>query len=228
MTGMIFIPIIVIVGFIVYQYVLLPKMNAKHEDKQARLVDEFAKKIAGKEAETKQEYIRTNPHIKPIVFQINDSDIIGIVSCQEKRDTGDLLRQNAVNLAGKAVGKLTGVRVREVDNTEDYYLVLTDKNIHYVHFNDNARCKEHLVFSRNEISRPESGEVSAGDALKNNAYQGETKRVSFDYDGKTYKFFVYDQFYAFPNAENDTWEDLAGVNYLFATPFNKFVEKIAR
>lgn|GEM_PF-2836259 len=221
------IPIVLIVLVMVYQYALLPKMKAKHEEKLSRASDDFALQIAGKEAETKTMFIQSNEHIKPIVFQIQEQDIMGIISCQEKRETKDFLRQQAVNIAGKALGRLTGVGVREVDNTEHYFLVLTHAHLHYLHYSDRGDCKEHLSFERNGMENLAVGKITSADMLKNNAFVGETERLTFESGDTQYNFFFYDKMYAHPKAGDkySTMQEMSKVNYLFAKPFLAFVKQ---
>lgn len=217
------IPIVVIALFMLYSFVIVPKMNASYEAKMNNASNDFAQQIAGNESEIKKQFIQENEHIKPIALQINDQAIIAVISCQEKRETKDFLRQQAVNMAGKALGKLTGIGVKEVDNTEFYYLALTDTNLHYLHYSERGQCKEHLSFQRANMTNLEVGKVTSADILKNNAYVGETERFSFESGDTQYKFFFYDKVYAHPSAKKHGLDDLAKVNYLFAKPFLTFL-----
>lgn len=218
------IPIVFIALFMVYSYVIVPKMNASYEAKIGKASGDFAQQIAGRETETKAQFIQDNEHIKPIAFQINEQDIIAVISCQEKRETKDFLRQQAVNMAGRALGKLTGVGVKEVDNTEHYYLALTNNKLHYLHYAENGQCKEHLSFDRSRMNNIEVGKITSADMLKNNAHAGDTERFSFESGDTQYKFFFYDKMYAHPLAKNHNLADVAKVNYLFAKPFLAFVQ----
>lgn len=218
------IPIVLVVVFMVYNYVLLPKMNANADEKMAKASNDFASQIAGNEVEIKRQFIQENEHIRPIAFQINEQDIIAIISCQEKRGTNDFLRQQAVNMTGKALGRLTGVGVREVDNTEHYYLVLTSNHLHYLHYSDRGKCHEHLSFERSQLEHLEVGKVTSTDMLQNNAHIGLVERLSFESKGIQYKFFFYDKLYAHPSVRNHSFEDVAQLNHLFAKPFVAFVE----
>lgn len=200
-------------------------MNAKHEDKLVKASDDFARQIIGKEAEIKQQFIQNNEHVKPIAFQINNNKILGIVSCQEKRETKDFIRQQTINIAGKALGKLTGVGVKEVDNTEHYFLALTSDNLHYLHYSERGECKEHLSFERNNLNNIEVRKITSADMLKNSAYAGETERLSFESGETQYKFFFYDKFYAHPSRRDNRLEDIAKINYLFAKPFLEFAQQ---
>lgn len=222
---MIFIPIVFIGAFIVYQYVIVPKLNKQHEDKMKAATGEFLQSIRGKEAETKQQFIQNNEHIRPIVAKINEQDIEGIISCQEKREVKDFIRQQAINAAGKALGKITGVRVKEVDNTESYFLVLTNENLHYLHFSDSGSCKEHLSFQRNNLNNMEVGKITSADMTKNNAFVGDTQRLSFENEDTQYKFFFYDKIYAHPSARNNSVKEMAAINELFAKPFLDFTKQ---
>lgn len=218
------IPVVVIALFMIYSFVIVPKMNASYEAKIKNASADFAQQIIGKEAQVKQQFVEENEHIKPIAFQINDKGIIAVISCQEKRETKDFLRQQAVNMAGKALGRLTGVGVKEVDNREYYYLVLTNNHLHYLHYSEKGQCKEHLSFERNRMTNLRVGEVTSEDMLKNNAYVGETERFSFESGDTQYRFFFYDKMYAHPTAKNHDISDMAKVNYLFAKPFLKFFD----
>lgn len=218
-------PIALIVLFVVYQYVLLPKLNANHEKKMAKLTDAFAKEIMGKESDVKSEFIQQNENIKPISNQIQEQDIIGVISCQEKREIKDFVRQQAINMAGKMLKKATGVRVKEVDNTESYFLVLTQEHLHYLHYAENGRCKDYYSFKRADIKHMEYGEITSKDIIKHNAYVGETKKLSFEYDGSLFQFFIYNTLYLFPTAKNESLKEITKINYLFAKPFLEFISK---
>jgi hypothetical protein len=202
-------------------------MYAKHEEKLNNFSDSFASKIRGREEETKKNYIQTNEHIKPIVLLINEQDIIGIISCQEKREMNDFIRQQTVNLIGRVIGKIIGIGIKEVDNTEHYYLVLTNEHLHYIHYSNKGECKEHLSFQNNQLTNWKTGKVRSGDMIKNNAFAGNTQKLSFDSNGTTYKFFVYDKMYAHPLAghEHSNSQEISEINYLFAKPFKKFMEQ---
>lgn len=216
------IPIVVIALFMLYSFVIVPKMNASYEAKMNNAANNFAQQIAGRETETRAKFVQENEHIKPIAFQINEQDIIAVISCQEKRETKDFLRQQAVNMAGKALGKLTGIGVKEVDNTEHYYLALTNNKLHYLHYSERGQCKEHLSFQRSQMKNSEVGKVTSADMLKNNAYAGEAERLSFESGDTQYKFFFYDKVYAHPSAKKHGLDDMAQVNHLFAKPFLEF------
>ena len=219
------IPVVVIALFMVYSFVIAPKMNVGYKAKMKGASHEFAQQIIGREAEVKRQFVEENEHIKPIAFQINDKSVVAVISCQEKRETKDFIRQQAVNLAGKGLGRLTGIGVREVDNTEYYYLTLTVNHLHYLHYSENGRCKEHLSFERTRMSNLKVAKVTSADMLKNNAYVGTTERFSFESGDTQYKFFFYDEMYAHPAAKADDISDMAKVNYLFAEPFLKFFEQ---
>ncbi|MFD2967261.1 hypothetical protein [Sphingobacterium bambusae] len=222
------IPIVFIGLYLVYQFVLLPKMNAGQERKLEANRQEFASRIAGREEAVKQQFIQDNEHLLPLVFQTDEQDIIGIISCQEKRETKDFLRQQAINMAGRALGKLTAVGVRELDNTEHYFLVLTPSNLHYLHYSEQGQCKEHIAFDRTKMTDMEVGKITSADMLKNSAFAGQTERLSFISEDTQYKFFFYDKLYAHPSAKDESFENIAEVNYLFAKPFLAFAEQYRR
>lgn len=221
------IPIIIIILFVVYNYVLLPKWSKNISNNNQLLMDEFAERIRGREDEVRQEYAKNNSFIAPITKQVQEDEIMAIVSCQEKREMKDFLRQQGLNIAGKAVGRLVGVGFKEVDNTEHYYLVLSPERLHYLHFSEQGKCIEHLIFKRKNMSEIESGEVSSKEMIKNNAAIGDTKRLSFISDDVLFKFFFYKIIWGHPLGKitGDEDKEFAEVNFLFAEPFKKFAQQ---
>ncbi len=223
------IPIIAILLFMVYTYVLLPSMKKKEEAKNQSFMADFSKEIAGREDEVRQQFCKENPYIKPIEDDVKEP-IVALISCMEKRETKDFIRQQAVAMAGKAVKGLVGVGFKEVDNTEYYYLALTDKNLHYLHYSDSGKCKEHLVFDGSQMQDMESGEVTAGETVKNSAVMGDSKRFSFVYDDTQYKFFFYDHIWGHPlgKSKGNRDKEFAEINYLFAEPFKKYTNTVRK
>jgi hypothetical protein len=223
------IPIVIVILFMVYNYVILPRMKKNYENKAQELTVRFSDNIRGKEEQTRKDYVRNNPYIKSIAQQVQHEDIEGIISCMEKRELKDFLRQQAINMAGSAVGRVAGIGFKETDNTEYYYLVLTKPFLHYLRFSENGECKEHLKFDRSWIQQLESGTVTSGDMLKNNAAAGESKRLSFVSNDTLYKFFFYNHFWGQPSVKSsrNKEEEFAELNYLFATPFKTYASTLA-
>ncbi len=224
---MLFIPVAFIVLFLVYNYVILPSWKKKIDDKNQKLTDEFASKINGRENEFRDNYLSSNRFFKAVSEQIQNENITALISCQEKREIKDFLRQQAVNVAGKALGKLTGVGVKEVDNTEYYYLALTPKELHYLHYSEEGNCKEHLLFKRENIQQIEVGKITSEDMLKNNAYAGDTKRLSFINNDTKYKLFFYDIIFTHPMGRFKKTQFIE-ISYLFGKPFLNFTKEFER
>lgn len=223
------IPVIAIVLFMVYNYVIVPTIKKKEEAKNQSLMNDFSAEVNGQEREIRERFTRENSYIKPIADQIGEP-IQALISCMEKREMKDFLRQQAVAMAGKAVKGLTGFGFKEVDNTEYYYLALTDRNLHYLHYSLQGKCKEHLVFDGSKITDPEVGEVTAGETVKNNAAQGDSTRFGFVYDDTLYKFFFYDNVWGHPAGKSKRNKDkeFAEINYLFAEPFKKYTDSLKK
>lgn len=221
----IFIPITVIILFLVFNYIILPKMNNKYEEKIQNLTDEFANQIRGKEDAYRHQFISSNKTISTMASAINSNDIIGVISCQQKMETKDVIRQEVINVARKTVGKMLNANIDSLeDNGQYYYLVLTPNTLNYLHYTLEGELVESLSFDRAEMQNIESGEITSADILKNKAAVGHAVRLSFGYGDSTFKFFYYDILAIFPTDHNNSDEDVAKLNYLFAKPFIEFGE----
>ena len=226
----ILLPIVCIAGYVVYMKVILPKMNEKSAEKQEFFTGNFISQISGRENEVRSQYVKTNDSVSLIAKQMNEDTIEGITSCMERRDLKDVAKQVLTNVAGQAIGKLVGVGFKQTDNEEAYYLALTPDKLHYLHFSESGKCREHLSFDRNRMENLESGNVTSSEAMTVQADMFGTFRISFTYDGSPYKFFYYDKFYIHPSAKevSDEEQELAELTCLFAEPFLKFAASIRR
>ena len=223
-------PVLCIAGFFVYTKIILPQMNEKEEAKQKSLTENFISQIRGREVEVKSQYVKTNASVRFITKQMQEDTIEGIVSCMERRDLKDVAKQALTNVAGNVVGKIAGVGFKQVDNEESYYLALTPDRLHYIHFSESGKCKEHLVFERSRMEYLESGKITATEAAAAGGSMFESDRLGFTYEGTSYKFFYFDKFYGHPSVEEsaDEDEEFAALNYLFAEPFLKFAATVRR
>lgn len=220
----IFIPIVFILSGIAYMFYdrkVTKKENEKSESHRAN----FVLQVAGIENETRAQYLQENEHVMHIAKQVNEPEIIGIISCQEVRNAGDLIRQSILNLLGQFLGRIIGIRYSEEDNSEHYYLTLTSKSLHYLRYNKRGVCKEHRQYERNNMSNLEVGKIKYEEMVKNKAYKGAKLRLSFKIDNKIHKFFFFDTFMEHPLAKKRSMLDLVEVNYLFAKPFLAFAEQ---
>ena len=219
-------------GLYVYMKIILPKMNEKSEEKQAKLASDVISQMKGREDEVRERLLKSSDTISLISNTIDGDRIEGIISCMERRDLKDVTRQGLTNVAGKAVGKLTGIGFKQKDNEEDYYLVVNPEKIHYLHFSDDGECREYLSFDRSRMEYLETGKVTTAEATMLSANMFESNRLSFTYDGDTYKFYYYDKFYSLNTDDDDDNDaadkEFAEQNYLFAEPFLKFAASVRR
>jgi len=225
--------IVCVGGFYVYNKIILPKMSGKVEEKQKAASENAISQISGHEDEVKEQYLKTNNTVNLIASQMNEDTIEGIISCMERRNLKDVTRQALKNVAGKAVGQITGIGFKQTDNEEDYYLALSPDNLHYLHFSNEGECREHLIFDRNRMEYLETGKVTSAEATTLAADMFETKRLSFTYDGEEYKFFYFAKFYCLTTDDDDDEEEIsdkefAELNLLFAEPFLKFAASVNR
>ena len=232
MWTMLLLVILLIGGMYVYLKIILPKMNEKAEAKQKSVDDNVISQLSGHEDEEKARMLKSNDTISLIASVMNEDPTEGIVSCMERRDLKDVARQGLTNVAGKAVGKLTGIGFKQKDNEENYYLALNPDRLHYLHFTDEGECREHLSFDRNRMEYLETGKVTSGEAAMLAADLFESNRLGFTYEGDTYKFFYYEKCYSLFTDDDDDDEEAdkeyAKQNFLFAEPFLKFAASVRR
>ncbi len=198
MPWIIAIPILVIVAFAVYTYMLLPRMKARAAAAHGAAVQTYAESVRGREDAAWEDALRTNASIRPIADAVGEPGITGIISCQEKREMKDFLRQQATEILGRTMKKITKVGFREVDNTEYYYLALTAGNLHYLHFSLEGALKQHLTFPRAQMQELEVGKVTGRDMVVSNASLGDVQKLSFIHESTLYRFFFYDNIWGHP------------------------------
>ena len=224
--------ILFIGGLYVYLKIILPKMNEKAEEKQEKLASNVISQMRGHEDEVRERLLKSSDTISLIASTMNGDRIEGLISCMERRDLKDVTRQGLTNVAGKAVGKLTGIGFKQKDNEENYYLAVNPERLHYLHFTDEGECREYLSFDRSRMEYLETGKVTTAEATMLSADMFESNRLSFTYDGVTYKFFYYEKFYSLNIDDDDDNEEadkeFAEQNYLFAEPFMKFAASVRR
>jgi hypothetical protein len=227
MMWIVAIPITVIVLFMLYTYVLLPRMNKKHEAQNKTHTEAFALSIKGQEEQIRKTFLTNSTLIQPIVAHLQDDQIQAIISCMEFREMKDFTKQMLMNLAAKVLARGAGSALREQDNEDIYYLVLSQSKLYYLHFDTDGDLVQQMDFERNLMQHIEVGAVVAKEMTVNAAIAMDSERIGFQFANKEYKFFFYKQLYAHPNANAADDTDLAysQINYLFAEPFKKFVAK---
>ncbi len=224
-------PICVGLFFLVYFLIILPKIKGKADKTYATQMEENYLKFKGNEQKHRNEYAQNSEYIKHIAVSIPDEPIRGVVSCMERREFKDVVRQVGVNIAGKVVGKVTGFGFKEVDNYDNYYLLITEKHLYYLHYDGNGDCIEKLSFYLDLIENFVVGNANSKDMLQYNATLGSSKRINFTYDGKKRQFFYYQVLLPHPLAQVKKYfknNELASVNYLFVEPFKDFIKKYSK
>lgn len=211
---------------IFYALVIAPRMAKKYKAEAEGLQQNFAESIRGREDETRREYLKNDTLMQPFTEQLQDANILGMISCMEKRSTKDFIRQQAIGAAGKVLGKVTGVRVKEVDNQDNYWLAITKENLHYLHYDDDGGCIEHLCWDLPQLNQIETGKPSTEEMFTGKAEPGTT-RISFSSKDIKYKFFFFDNLWGHPlgKVRKDDKAQAAELNYLFAEPFKKLVAR---
>jgi hypothetical protein len=209
---------------LLYVYIFLPLMNKKLIQKNKLLTEDYAISIRENENAVKTSFIKENNLIIPIIKPINDINIIGIISCMELRGIKNFKNQFVTNIVGKFLGNTASAAIRQTDNDDIYYLVLSQSKFYYLQFDRQGEFIRHIEFNRSLMHHIECGPVTSKEILINAAVAKYTQRFSFIYLDELQKFFFYDSLYIHPLSkisENRNADTIA-VNYLFARPFQSF------
>ncbi len=201
---------------IIYYVVLVPKIKAKYAQK-GEIIKESLK---GQEISLRKRYF--DSLLKPIADAVGTINIIGAVECMQKRTTGDLAKETAINAAGKVMGKLTGIGVEMTDNDDLYYLAITNTHLFYLAFDD-EKCIECLAFPLDEIRQIQVGK---GNIVDRNLKGGATgaEKLLFSYNGTDHTFFYNKQINYLPDQNRPTNDDYSKIYISVVVPF---AEKIA-
>jgi len=204
---------------VLYYIFVMPRIMKKYKG----TVEDVKKKMVGNEDSIRKELLSNPEKLKLIVDKIEGENIVGLANAMEKRGAGDLLKSGAVNLAGSALGRVTGVGIKSNNNLDVYFVVLTDNNLHYMVY-DEGTCEEHLIYDRSKISRMSVDKASLASNYTGGA--SGTKKLTFDYDGKNQSFYLIDGFLKFPTDSGDTMnnammDDLIHITELYVKPLLK-------
>jgi hypothetical protein len=191
------VPAIIAAVFILYVVFVLPKLQQKMAAQATEHMKDFENRIKGREEEEKQRILSDPDLFQPIGLRLSDEKVIGITSCMEKRDFKDVLKQGLINGVGRMVGKTVGIGFRRTDNTDAYYLILTDKQLHYMMFDEKV-CKHHLSFPLTNLA-----DVKLENGGFKDSYTGGqqgAKKLTFKLNGKEEKLYYYEHIVKLPDS----------------------------
>lgn len=196
--------------FIIWFVFVAPRMKKKYEANKANAKD----KIQGNEEQVKQELLNDPEILKPIADQTQESNFLAIANCMEKRDLSNVIKDGAINAAGSALGKVTGLGVKKYNNLGCYFIALTEKHFHYLNFYG-GDCEEHLKFDRPLIQHMHIEKSSL--AANYTGGSSGTDKLTFEYKGKTHAFYLYKMFVRFPTGEIRVAMGATSENQIMAT-----------
>ena len=123
-----------------------------------------------------------------------------------------------------------GSGYRQVDNYDAYFLVLTDKQLHYFVY-DNKKCESHTSFPLNEIQQFNVTETNVSDNLAGGNMVG--KKISFTSGGQAHKFYYFETIVKTPDnrwfsfLDSTSNKERIRLTALFAKPFTEAIYKMA-
>ena len=201
---------------ILYYIFVVPMIKAKYQ----KSGDELRRTIMGKEEDLKKAYL--SGILKPVADAIGNNNIIGLTECMEYRTTGDVIKDAAINTAGKAVAELAGIGFKVTNNNYSYYLALTNAELYYLAFK-NDECIDNRMFTLNELSGIEFGKGNIIDQRLKGGASGAEKLI-FSHQGKKFTFYYFKQICYLPDQQKPVKEDYSKLYICLTEPF---VEKIA-
>ena len=149
-----------------------------------------------------QSILQDKEWFAPIKEKLEGETIVGITECLPIKSMGDWLKKAAANEAGRTLGKITGVRITQVEAPYSYYLVLSQNHLHYMAY-EKGICKEHLYFDVTTLQDIQWREATYKDVLvyEGMATSGSCKKLSFHSNNKDYALLVHNFIVRNPNQE---------------------------
>lgn len=203
---------------------MVKKYSSKLADEQTA---GYLESIGNNAAAERKKALEDPNAFKPVYDSLSAETITGITSCMEKRDFSDVAYQAMI----KTISKSMGSGYRQVDNYDAYFLVLTDKQLHYFVF-DEKRCELHTLFPLNEIQQFTVSNTNISDNLAGGNMVG--KKISFTQNGTAHKFYYFETIIKTPDNRWFSFTDTAAnkerikLTALFAKPFTDAIEKMAQ
>ncbi len=208
-------------------YYFIPKMVKKYTaETTERQTNEYLASV-GQQAGAERKQALEDPTVfKPIADSIGGEAVKGITSCMEKRDFTDVAYQAMI----KVINKSMGSGYRHVDNYDAYFLVLTDRQLHYFAF-DERKCNTHLVFPLQDMQQFTITNTGATDNITGGNMAG--RKLSFIYKGETHRFYYFESIVKTPDNRYFSFVDPAAnkervkLTALFAKPFTDAITTMA-
>lgn len=143
--------------------------------------------------------------------ELGNEEIIGVRQSHPYKTLGGAMKEGAKELWKQALWSMVGVKATYHD-VGKYYLVVTDKNLHYFAFDKHDEIIVHETFPikdmRNIVLRtPGTKEMATY------SQEGEFEVLEFEIDGQKVVFGYFLQGYAFPNVSTDELSKWYGENY---------------
>ena len=176
------IPLVLIVGMGIYYFTVLPKLKQKSAQGMQQLKDS----LKGHEEEKKAFYLSDEKTLKPITEALKGEKIQAIVSCLQKQNFKDVAKRKAINALSDMSRELVGMEFGKDHNEDAYFLVVTDRTLHYLVFKE-GELKEKIDYEFSKIKAPTLGEGGIADVVQGG--QKNYKKFTFDYDGEKIALF---------------------------------------
>jgi len=190
--------VIAIIGIFMYLKVIQPMLSGKLTQGATEAYAEFNES----RDRLLDEYYADRNRFGLFKQVIPDEQIVGIVNYAEPKKVGKSV----------AEGLKTSITGMKKVNVDMFYVILTDKNLHFIEFNG-ENSVDHTTFDLNEISDLTAGRVSAKDQMM--GVDGSLVRLKFNYKENEYSYNAYKTMFGYPRFEpvkdviNGTW----GVSY---------------
>jgi hypothetical protein len=160
---------------------------------------------------------------------VKGESIIGLRQCFPYQTLGGAAKDTAKTLGKQALWSMVGVKATYVD-VGRYYLVLTEKNLHYLAFDKHSELAAHEEFPLTQLMNLTLRKAGTKEMMKN-ANAGGQEVLEFEFKGEKVSFTYYIQNLDFPNIELKEYQQALTSHYdaffYVETMFKKKLEEKA-
>lgn len=223
-------PILICV-ILLYSFFIVPKVIHNTEAEFLKVEDA----LIGKEKVFFLKYLSEDNGFKPISKVFLDKEIIGFTACMKHKTGKQIASQLVINTTKSLIESIIRKFMIRVlgyhgghqfsrGDKGSFYLVATNKALHYLFFSDGKLVK-HQQFYFNEIKDFIKGKAGVKDViLKGGVYK--YPKISFKTKMESHTFFYVENIEYYPSKEPLEKQAAIEVAHLFVTPFKNKIAQL--
>ncbi|MDR2540564.1 MAG: hypothetical protein LBD11_01980 [Candidatus Peribacteria bacterium] len=149
--------------------------------------------------------------LHPFQAEMKGEKIIGLRQCFPYKTLGSAAKDAAKTAGKQVLWSMVGVKATYID-VGRYYLVLTDKNLHYLAFDKHHELAVNEVFPLSQLMNITLKKATAKDLMVHSGASGG-EVLEFEFNGEKVHFVYRIQNVDFPNVELKELQKLLTDNY---------------